>query len=99
MNPNPRSHSKPVPLRTLESVGEPEAVHLQQVEEGVSHHAGYAVISVLQTTVEPADTRTENETHTHTSDSCWMPSGCGCLLVVAVAVRHGEDVAVEDTEL
>lgn len=36
-------------------MGELEAVHLQQVEEGVSHHVRYAVVRLRQTAVEPAD--------------------------------------------
>lgn len=66
------THPEPVPLRALELVGELEAVHLQQVEEGVSHHVRYAVVRLRQTAVE---------------------------LSVAVAVRHGEDVGVEDAKL
>lgn len=30
-------------------------MHLQQVEEGVSHHVRYAVVRLRQTAVEPAD--------------------------------------------
>lgn len=46
-------HSKPVPLRALQPVGELKAVHLQQVEERVSHHAGYAVVRLHQAAAEP----------------------------------------------
>lgn len=48
------SHAEPVPLGALEPVGEFEAVHLQQVEEGVTHHVGHAVSSLQQTAAEPA---------------------------------------------
>lgn len=48
------SHAEPVPLGALEPVGEFKAVHLQQVEEGVPHHVGYAVSSLQQTAAEPA---------------------------------------------
>lgn len=47
-------HPEPVPLRALELVGELEAVHLQQVEESVSHHVRYAVVRLRQAAVEPA---------------------------------------------
>ena len=47
-------HAKPVPLCTLELVGELKAVHLQQVKEGVSYYIRYAVIRLHQTSVEPA---------------------------------------------
>lgn len=41
-------------MGALEAVGEFKAVHLQQVEEGVTHHVGYAVSSLQQTAAEPA---------------------------------------------
>lgn len=52
---NTNLHSKPVSLCTLESVGELEAVHLQQVKEGISHHVRYAVFRLHQTTVKPVN--------------------------------------------
>lgn len=90
----PHSHAKPVPLCALEPVGEFKAVHLQQVKEGVSHHVRDAVSCLQQTAVEPA----------HSQDKCLtVPSedgyGFRVLLSVTVAVRHGEDVAVEDAIL
>lgn len=52
-------HPKPVPLCALESMGELEAVHLEQVEEGVSHHVGDAVVRVPQTSLKPGTRRHE----------------------------------------
>lgn len=66
------AHPEPVSLNTLQLVGKGEAVHLQQVEEGVSHHVGDAVVRLAQTVTK---------------------------LVITVAVRHGENVAVEDAKL
>lgn len=53
------SHAKPVPLCALEPVGELETVHLQQVEEGVTHHVRDAVASLHQAAAEPAHSREE----------------------------------------
>lgn len=89
------SHAEPVPLRALEPVGEFKAVHLQQVEEGVTHHVGYAVSSLQQTAAEPAHSQEERLSVPRPRPA----GGYGGLLSVAVAVRHGEDVAVEDAKL
>lgn len=52
------SHAKPVPLSALGSLGEFKAVHLEQVEEGVSHHVRDAVSCLQQTAAEPAHSET-----------------------------------------
>lgn len=51
------SHSEPVPLGALESVRKGEAVHLEQVEEGVAHHVSYAVIRLHQAAAKPGAQR------------------------------------------
>lgn len=53
------SHAEPVPLGALEPVGQFKAVHLQQVEEGVTHHVGDAVSSLRQAAAEPAHSQEE----------------------------------------
>lgn len=103
----PDSHSEPVPLGALESVRKGEAVHLEQVEEGVAHHVSYAVVCLRQAAAKPGAQRAwrgeRGETVSKTTDSsdfvCRLCLGGGELLVVAVAVGHGEDVAVEDAEV
>lgn len=43
-------------------MGEFKAVHLQQVEEGISHNIRYAVFCILQTTVKPVSMKKKNPT-------------------------------------
>lgn len=69
-------------------MGELEAVHLQQAEEGVPHHISYAVVRLHQTAVKPAApmalVQEKASKETERMGPEWAPTGRAFCLKVRV---------------